>query len=329
MSLAGDGTFVYLDVGSIRGQFLAWRDRGGHVLTQASEGHEIIDVARLSPDGNRAIVTATDNGRSSLWLYDVQRFVRTRLALGDDAKDRNVLFGFWPKLGDEINYSVQRAEPDEGTEVFAKPADGFGQPRQLPFPKGLAVAQDRTADGRYVIVGYRSKPGPMQIWLWRDDGPGKSHEAVDFSQNSENEQGMTLSPNDRYLAYTSTIGGRTEVYVRPFPEGVGRWQISSDGGIAPRWGPDGTELFFYERNSLMRVGVSTVGKFSANFPPVPLFEHDSLRGVPAAFARYDISPDGKKFLTVESSRELTQPLVRVVENWLSEFRRVVGRVQSK
>jgi eukaryotic-like serine/threonine-protein kinase len=319
MSLAQDGTFVYLDIGRIRRQFLAWRDRSGNMLNKASEGHEIIDAARLSPDGNQAVVTATDNGRSALWLYDVQRFVRTQFALGDDAKRKTVLFAFWPKRGDEIYYSLINSQLAEETELFAKPADGFGQPRQLPFPKGLAVAQDRTADGRYVIVGYRSKPGTIGIWFWRN-GTGKP-EAVNFSQNSENEQGMTLSPNERYLAYTSTISGRVEVYVRPFPDGSGRWQVSSGGGVAPKWGPDGTELFFYEGNQLMRIGVSTGSKFSTSPPPMPLFEHPSLRGVPAPFARYDISPDGQKFLTVESEREFAQPVVRVVENWLSEFRR--------
>ncbi len=41
---------------------------------------------------------------------------------------------------------------------------------------------------------------------------------------------MTVSPNGRYAAYTSTISGRLEVYVRPFPEGDGRWQVSVNGG---------------------------------------------------------------------------------------------------
>jgi len=65
----------------------------------------------------------------------------------------------------------------------------------------------------------------------------------------------------------------------------------------------------------MRAGVSTGSKFSVSLPPTPLFEHPLLRGVAAPFARYDISPEGRRFLTVESERELARPLVRVVENW--------------
>jgi hypothetical protein len=66
-----------------------------------------------------------------------------------------------------------------------------------------------------------------------------------------------IAPNGRYAAYSSNIGGRFEVYVRPFPDGRGRWQVSQNGGEAPAWGPDGQELFFKEGDTLMRVVVST------------------------------------------------------------------------
>ena len=130
-----------------------------------------------------------------------------------------------------------------------------------------------------------------------------------------------LSPDERYLAYTSDISGRLQVHVRPFPEGPGRWQISSNGGSAPVWGPSGTELFFESGNELMRVRVSTAGGFSVSHPAESLFQHAplSVRQVPAP--RYAVSADGKRFLTVEHKYEFREPVVRVVENWLTEFRR--------
>ena len=92
--------------------------------------------------------------------------------------------------------------------------------------------------------------------------PDTAGEAIDFSQNSQNELYGVLSPNERYLAYTSDISGRVEVHVRPFPDGVGHWQISTDGGGAPVWEPDGKELFFEAGNELMRVRVSTGAGFT-------------------------------------------------------------------
>lgn len=111
--------------------------------------------------------------------------------------------------------------------------------------------------------------------------------------------------------------------MRRFPDGDGRWQISSNGGAAPRWSPDGTELFFVEGGSLLRVGVSTANRFSIDSAAVALFEHPALQGLPAPFARYDVSPDGRRFLTVEDERALSQPVLRVVENWFEELKRRV------
>jgi hypothetical protein len=179
------------------------------------------------------------------------------------------------------------------------------------------VVQGVSPDGRYVLAAHSHERGQLiRGWYLRTDTEGAP---VDFSQNTEVEQVLTLSPNGKYVAYTSTIGGRGEVYVRPFPEGSGRWQISTNGGTSPVWNSNGTELFFVEANQLMRVGVSTTGSFSADATPVALFEHSALVGTGGG-ARYDISPDGQKFLTVEFQREIPQPLVRIVENWLPNFR---------
>ena len=157
----------------------------------------------------------------------------------------------------------------------------------------------------------------MNLWLWRTESPGAAGAPIDFSQNGEAEHGARLSPNDKYLAYTSTVGGGVEVYVRPFPEGTGRMRISSAGGSAPVWGPDGKELFFLENNTLMRVSVSTTGNFSFGTPE-RLFDQASAG--PGQVPRYGFAGDGQRFLTVETKREFTEPRVRVVQNWLEEFR---------
>jgi Tol biopolymer transport system component len=319
MSLAGDGTLVYLDVGRSQGQVLGWRDRSGKLLAKGAENHGVIQVARLAPDGGQAVVAASDSGQSSLWLYDLQRFVRTRFPLGDEVEGKQIVYVVWPRRPSRILYALGDQKSGQLTiDSFSASLDGTGRHEKFPFPPVVTVAQDVSPDGRYLIAAHSEAGEAAHAWFIRLDEVDAR--PVDFSQNKEAEQAMMLSPNGRYLAYTSTISGRLQVYVRPFPEGSGRWQISTNGGAAPRWGGDGRELFFVEGDSLMRVGVSTGAKFSADTTPEKLFDHPALVGNGAPFARYDVAADARRILTVEFQREIPQPVVRIVENWLSEFR---------
>jgi hypothetical protein len=322
MSLSQGGTLAYLDTGRIRGQRLAWRDRSGKILEQSGHLHEAIMTVTLAADGNRAVVIARDG----VWIYDVRRFVRTRFQLGSDSPDGRMIFAFLSRSGDEIYYSVFKSPTQ--TEVFVRPVDGNGEARPVPAPAGFKVAEDRTADGRYIVYGV--VPGGTagarvtnSIWLWRTDGAGGKGEAIYFSQNTEDEAAVVLSPNNRYVAYTSSASGRIEVYIRPFPEGPGRWQVSVNGGEAPAWSANGKELFYKEGNTLMRVSVATSGTF-APAAPEPLFEHPTLRLVEVPVARYATS-DGQRFLTIESDRDRATPVVRLIENWLSEFTRAAPK----
>jgi len=86
-----------------------------------------------------------------------------------------------------------------------------------------------------------------------------------------------ISPDGRWLAYHSTESGRSEVYVRPFPSGSGKWPVSTDGGVYMRWRRDGKELFYVNNVSgspLMAVPIQTDGStFRAGIPRVLFDTH--------------------------------------------------------
>jgi Tol biopolymer transport system component len=263
-----------------------------------------------------------DGAAGALWIHDLERPGRRRLQLGPEAVTAaaggfRVLAGFWSPKGD-IYYSL--ALPNlSRSQLFVKPNNGFAPATPVSVPitgTGIRIALDASAEDRYLLLAANTDPRQApRIWTLREGT------VTQFSNDSEQAFSGTLSPNDRYLAYVSRIDTRNEIYVRDFPDGPGIWQVSMRGGSAPLWAPDGAELFFNERGTLMRVPVSTrSGQFTAGSPE-PLFEHPTLAGNGGPFARYGISRDGKKFLTVEAEYEFPQPFVRVVENWLSEFRR--------
>ena len=135
-----------------------------------------------------------------------------------------------------------------------------------------------------------------------------------------NEQGATLSPDGRWLAYSSDETGRDEVYVRPFPEGDAKILVSQQGGAEARWAPDGRTLYYQSlRNGvpvLMAAAVSAGAEFNVG-AHTTLFDVSEFE--PASpHANYDVSPDGTRFAMIHQG-----PLSEMVFvlNWTEEVRR--------
>ena len=95
-----------------------------------------------------------------------------------------------------------------------------------------------------------------------------------FLQTPFQETSPQISPDGRWVAYTSDESGRLEVYVRPFPGPGGKWQVSTDGGSEVAWSPKGNELFYRtgaRKEKMMVVDYQTQPTFSAGKPRL-LFE---------------------------------------------------------
>jgi Tol biopolymer transport system component len=76
-------------------------------------------------------------------------------------------------------------------------------------------------------------------------------------QQAGSKGGPAISPDDRWLAYTSDASGHFEIYVMPFsPQGktmVRKWLVSNGGGFAPVWSHNSRELFYEGLDSRVHV----------------------------------------------------------------------------
>ena len=126
-----------------------------------------------------------------------------------------------------------------------------------------------------------------------------------------NEVSPALSPDGRWMAYVSDETGRAEVYVRAFPEGGARWQVSTEGGTEPVWSRDGRELFYVNP-----VGEMVSVAVSPGNPPTfgqetKLFQARLEEGVDR---HYDVSADGQRFILNRPSPIGAAPIV-VTTDW--------------
>jgi hypothetical protein len=107
------------------------------------------------------------------------------------------------------------------------------------------------------------------------------------------------------------------VYVRSFPNGEGKWRVSTNGGTARRWRRDGKELFQVERKKLMAVGVTAQPGFSPG-TPAPLFGNSTL----GYGSQCDVTANGKRFIVREKPVSGKPLAIHVAQTWSEEFRRL-------
>jgi serine/threonine protein kinase len=310
-SVASDGTLAYVDSGMGEQQQLVWRDRSGKKLGVIGQPQPSLRRPALSPDGRQVAVDGFENGNWDIWVHDIDRGTKTRLTF-DPAVDSRAT---WSPSGKDVTFTSNR---DGNADLFSKPADGTGKPARLVGTPARELSPDWSPDGKYLVYRKADPKTIRDIWyLERKEGGG--YESVPFLQTPAREQVAKFSPDGRFVAYSSNESGQYHIYVRPFPEGGGRWQVSVKRGTQPRWRKDGKELFYVEGTMLVAAAVTTL-RFSVG-SAVRLFQDRSLASS-GATPRYDVSSDGQRFVMVETlgTEEDKPPAIHVVQNWFAEFR---------
>src|SRR4029453_2373338 len=194
-----------------------------------------------------------------------------------------------------------RLPPDrpKGTEaeagLYEKPANGATPERPILDREGGVQhsPRDWSQDGRTLIFAKQGDAGRWNLWGLPLAGDRKP---FPYRSGAFNENEASLSPNGRFLAFTSNESGKNEVIVQPFPDpGGGRGQISSDGGSAPRWRRDGRELYYLDlKGRLQGVSVTTDRDFSIQQNTLTLQIPVSLPiAVGGVLFPYDVAPDGQ------------------------------------
>jgi Tol biopolymer transport system component len=307
-SVSRDGTLAYRTGES--GTRLLWMDRTGKELETVGDPGEAHNPA-LSPKGDRLAYDLADprSGRSDIWIRDLARGVSSRFTFG--AADETA--PLWSPDGSRIVFSDNRSG---NYELYEKAADGQGEEKLLLHSDELTIANDWSRDGRYIAFASQSKETGFDILLLPTFGDRKP---VTFLKTPFRELWPVFSPDGRYLAYQSNESGRAEVYVQSFPGPGGKWQVSTAGGVEPRWRGDGKELYYRALDQkLMVVEVKAGESFEAGVPK-PLFMARVQPGL--ARNRYTATADGQRFLLVAPLKRESMTPTTVVLNWFAELGR--------
>lgn len=292
---------------------LVWFDRAG---TRAGTFPTVADYQHpsLSPDDRTLAIEKTDPAtkRHTVWLLDLSRGLTSRL-FSDPPGAHNPV---WSTDGRQISFSSNRFG---GLDVFRIPADGSGEDSLVlnMHASWAVVVTDWSRDGRLLLCE-RHRGGQSDLWTLPVDAPGQG---VPLLTTSADERQAKLSPDMRWMAYSSNETGRHEVYVWRFPGGESKWQVSTGGGVQPEWRHDRRELFYLALDgTLMAAAIKPDDPFGTD-PPHALFD----TGIRASFVnrrnQYVVTRDGQRFLVNVSAEDEYSAPITVVLNWQSRLKR--------
>jgi len=280
-------------------------DRQGKILGTAGEPGQYGQVA-FSPDAKRLVTTRGNlqSGSSNLWMMDLTRGISTRFTFDSGADNYPV----WSPDGNRIVFASSRSGI---FQLYQKLSNGGGGDELLFKTDYSVFPVSWSDDGRFLLFG----GGPtaseaLTSVLPVDQNGHAAGKPLPFVEKGFGVEGR-FSPGPQghplWVAYSSNESGRYEIYVRPFdpnspngtPPGGGKWQISTGGGITPRWSHNGKELFYLAPDgTAMSVEVGGGAALQAGIPKslfkVRGFTSQTINDV--TFASWDVSSDGKKFV---------------------------------
>jgi Tol biopolymer transport system component len=195
-------------------------------------------------------------------------------------------------------------------------ADGSGIEERLTTSAHNQVPNSVVKNGTHVLAAELNATTGWDIIRV----PLSSSGAETLVSTPAPEFAANISPDGRYFAHNSFETGRSEIWIRPYPDaGRQRWQISTCGGVASVWARDGRQLFYIDPDSgaLMSVGIDTSGPDLRVTKPTQLVATKYFGSFYVYFYTYDVAPDGR-FLFIKELATTTS--IVVIINWLEELR---------
>ena len=264
-------------------------------------------MPRISPDGRKLAVSVYQEGRFVIAILDLERGTWSRLPTQGSSA-----YAVWTPDGNRIAYSSDALGPNG---IFWHSADGAGNRETLVTSASVLLPGAWTPDGQEMVLTEvdQETSGNVGRFFLKTHGKFEA-----FRKTPRDEFSPALSPDGKWIAYSSNESGSYEIYLEAYPGPGRRWQISSGNGenFEPVFSRDGRELFFTRLEStLYSVSLSAGPDPRPSKPLLVLQEYDSadLDGLPG----YDVAPDGR--LVIVRRPEIEPPTeVRVILNWSPE-----------
>ena len=296
----------------IENREVAWLDLSGKELDHWAEPAPY-SGGTFSPGSQMAVLyRANSSGRGdSLWLADTRRRTLTRLTADSDLEQAGVVSA-------DGNSVVISATSGYTGSLVQRWLTASGKEEKLAdIPSGFLNVTSVSRDGRYFFFSNQAAKTSFDIYYLDLQ---RERKLVPFLTSAYGEFDARLSPNDKWLAYTSDETGRIELYVTSFPAAGSKWQVSNSGITSNDvlnvmdWSPDGKNLRYQQGNKIYNVELQdNGGKPDFSVPK-------EIASIPPKEVVISILPDNKRILVARPVGDNAASPFELVLNWQQLFR---------
>ena len=256
----------------------SWLPRGGGVEpVLATPG--AYTFPRLSLDGQRLAINATDSGVRYTEVYDLRTKQNTRLPFAPGS-----MSPVWHPDGFIVVGSY-----DSGMSWMK--ADDMSKVESLTRSDNVQIPWSFTADG--TRLAYAEASRSLDLWtlpISHSGGALRPAEPEPFQQKPDVESYPSLSADGRWLVYGWGRRSDWNVFVQPFPPDPSKTvQVSQGGGRIARWLPNGREIV-YRRDDQRLMVVDYAVKNDAFIVGTPKEWTDVRLAETGVIANFDIDP---------------------------------------
>ncbi len=283
---------------------LVWLDRSGATIGRVGDVASYFSLA-VSPDGSKVAVPVSNSivGTNDLWICDVQRDLRSRVTF-DDGED---LSPVWSSDGRQV-YFVSNRSGD--LKVYRLTPGTTGEPELIVGSDRPMTPTSESPDGSRLLLTRESEAAGSDLVILDLDRGG---DPQPFRATRFNEDHAAFSPDGRWVAYASDESGRFEIYLTPSTADGRHWQVSTEGGLWPRWIAATGEILYQDISGrFVVVSVRTGGDAIEIGDPEVLFGGYAATRL---YQLFDPAPDGSKLLYRALSNEDPPEPPIVVVNW--------------
>jgi serine/threonine-protein kinase len=262
---------------------------------------------QISHDGRRVALRAhaTNFSNGDIWILELATGGLTRFTT-----DNESVRATWSRDGQRLFFLKGIAGQ---ASLVSRRWDGSGSDSVLLTMQGLAEFAEGIPGGWSAI----RTMNPRDIFLVPTDSLATGRR-VPFVQSSANDTEISISPDGRWMSYTSDETGRREVYVRPVPGPGPRVLVSLDGGRYGVWSRDGATLYYRGDDWIRAARVTTRGEFAVR-------RRDSLFAIssPSEVDIRNFAPIPSGGFIILSGFQGDAPIrLEMIANWPSLLRRL-------